>query len=188
MRMRSFSVLLSALLATFLAGGTAIAGEHSKFLLASGYEITFNVVDPGTATCIGGVATGNPYDPCAGSRRVLLKHQVVETMLFSPPAPVGPAVPLLAGVNTLTVDCSLDGNLKGSCWGTFEWNVDDESMWGGVVSGTFDYSDLTLDYQMVGRGFGGAVDGMQLHYDAIYPGGFSFVGEFAARVHDPKAR
>lgn len=188
MRTKSFWMFVSILLAAFIVGGATCAAEPSKFLLASGYEVTFNVVDPGTATCIGGVATGDPFNPCVGSRRVLLKHQVVQTMLFSPPAPVGPAVPLLVGVNTLAIDCSLDGNLKGSCWGTFEWKVDAEATWDGVVSGTFDFSDLSLDYQMVGRGFGGAVDGMQLHYDVIYPGGFSFVGEFAARVHDPKAR
>jgi hypothetical protein len=188
MRTRLICASLTVLVAAFVAGGKAVAAEHPKFLLASGDEITFNVIDPGTATCIGGEATGNPFNPCVGSRRVLLKHQVVQTMLFSPPAPDGPAVPLLAGVNTITIDCSLDGSLKGSCWGTFDWKVDDEATWDGVVSGSFDFSDLSLDYQLVGRGFGGTIDGMQLQYEAIYPGGFSFVGEFAARVHDPKAR
>ncbi|MGE5345187.1 MAG: hypothetical protein ACM3JH_04455 [Acidithiobacillales bacterium] len=187
MRARYLFLLLTAICFTIVATGATTAAEPPKFLTASGQEVTFNVVDPGTVTCIGGVATGDPFNPCVGSRRVLLKHQVVQTMLFSPPAPVGPAVPLLAGVNTISIDCSLDGNLKGSCWGTFEWKVDAEATWDGVVSGSFDFSDLSLDYQMVGRGFGGAIDGMQLHYDVIYPGGFSFVGEFAARVHVPKS-
>lgn len=186
--------LLTVLLGGLVVAGTAVAGEPSKFLLATGQEITFNVIDPGTATCIGGIATGDPYYPCIDSRRIRLAHQVVQARLLSDPEPVGPAVPLLSGVNTMTIDCSLDGNLKGACWGTFEWAVDDTASWAGVLSGTFDFATITLDFQLVGRGFGGAVDGLQLHYDCFYPGVVwvddvpVMIGDFVARVHDPKAR
>jgi hypothetical protein len=186
MRRRVILISFSVALTSVLIAGAAMAAEGPRFLIATGQEFTANIPDPGAATCIGGVATGNPYDPCHGSHRVLLRHQVVQTMLMPDPAPVGDAVPLLAGMATITIDCSLDGALKGNCWGTFEWNVDDDSTWAGVVSGTFDYGTFVLVYQLIGRGFGGSVDGMQLHYDVSYDGGYDFVGDFAARIHAPK--
>ena len=170
----------AAAVAIFLATGSASASDRPTFLFGSGQETTVNVLDPGTATCIGGVATGNPFFPCIDSHRVLLKHQVVQTALLSA---VGDAVPLLAGLSTITVDCSLDGGLKGSCWGTFEWVVNGDSTWNGVVSGKFDFSTFVLAYQLRGNGFGGIVDGMQLQYDVFYDGGFDFVGDFTARIH-----
>lgn len=171
----------AAVLAIFLTTGSAAASDRPTFLFGSGQEVTVNVLDPGTATCIGGVATGNPFFPCIDSHRILLKHQVVQTALLSA---VGDAVPLLAGLNTITIDCSLDGGLKGSCWGTFEWEVDGDSTWDGVVSGKFDYSTFVFAYQLSGNGFGGIVDGMQLRYDVVYNGGFE--GDFTARIHTAK--
>jgi len=176
-------VLLSVTLALLVPGGNALAGNPSKFLFASGQEATTNVIDPGTAVCIGGEATGDPFNPCDGSHRVILKHQVVEAALVSA---TGEAAPLLAGLDTVTIDCNLDGNLRGNCWGIFEWQVDDASLWAGTLSGSFDFSTFTFTYQMVGNGFGGVVDGMQLHYDVTYDGGYDFIGDFVARVHAPK--
>jgi len=180
-------VLLIAVLAfavgLLLSSDGALAGNGPKFLYASGQEVTFNVLDPGTATCIGGEATGDPYDPCHGSHRVMLRHQVVQAALISA---TGDAAPLLAGLYTLTADCNLDGNLAGTCWGTFEWQVDEDSLWAGTMHGSFDFSTFAFAFQMVGNGFGGAVDGMQLQYDVVYDGGYDFVGDFVARVHSPK--
>lgn len=178
-------VLLSVALALLLFSGSALAGNGPKFMFATGQEVTFDVIDPGTATCIGGEATGDPLDPCHASHRVMLKHQVVKALVLSDPAPVGEAVPLLAGIDTVTIDCNLDGGLKGRCWGTFEWQVDGESMWAGVLNGSFDFSTFTFVYQMAGNGFGGVVDGMQLQYDVSYDGGYDFIGDFVARVHSP---
>jgi len=180
----SLIVTLSLTLVAFLFSGSVLAGHGPKFMFATGEEVTSNVIDPGTATCIGGVATGDPFDPCHGSHRVMLKHQVVEAELL--PGATGDAVPLLAGTNTITIDCNLDGSLSGNCWGVFEWQVDAESTWGGVLSGSFDFSTFTFVYQLVGRGFGGVVDGMQLQYDVSYDGGYDFIGDFVARVHAPK--
>ena len=180
----SLIVFLSLALAALLFSNSALASNGPKFMFATGQEVSFNVIDPGTPTCIGGEATGNPYDPCLQSHRVLLKHQVVQTMLL--PGATGEGVPLLDGASTITLDCNLDGDLRGSCWGVFEWDVDSDSSWAGVVSGTFDFSTFTFVYQMVGKGFGGIVDGMQLHYDVSYDGGYDFIGDFVARVHSPK--
>jgi hypothetical protein len=177
----SLIVMFSLTLAAFLFSSSVLAGDGPKFMTATGQELTSNVIDPGTATCIGGEATGNPYDPCHESHRVMLKHQVVQAVLL---AATGDAVPLLAGTNTITSDCNLDGGLRGNCWGVFEWKVDAESTWAGVLSGSFDFSTFTFRYRLVGRGFGGIVDGMQLQYDASYNGGFT--GDFVARVHSPK--
>jgi hypothetical protein len=180
----SLLVMFSLTLVTFLFSTSVLAGDGPKFMFATGQEVTFDVPDPGTATCIGGVATGDPYDPCHGSHRVMLKHQVVETELL--PGATGDAVPLLAGTNTETIDCNLDGDLRGNCWGVFEWKVDAESTWAGVLRGTFDFATFSFVYRLVGRGFGGEVDGMQLQYDVSYDGGYDFVGDFVARVHSPK--
>ncbi len=179
----SRTVLLSVALAVLLFGGSALAGNGPKFLFSTGQEATVNVIDPGTATCIGGEATGDPYNPCAGSHRIMLKHQVVEAVVLTA---TGEAEPLLAGTDTVTIDCNLDGNLRGNCWGTFEWQVDDDSLWAGTLNGLFDFSTFAFTYQMVGNGFGGVVDGMQLQYDVSYDGGYDFIGDFVARVHAPK--
>jgi hypothetical protein len=176
-------VSLPGALALLLFSGNALAGDGPKFLLATGQEITSNVIDPGTATCIGGEATGDPYNPCVGSHRVFLKHQVVEATVLTA---TGEAGPMLAGTNTITTDCNLDGNLRGNCWGVFEWQVDDDSLWAGTLKGTFDFSTFTFTYQLVGNGFGGVVDGMQFQYDVSYDGGYDFIGDFVARVHVPK--
>jgi hypothetical protein len=180
----SLMVMFSLTLLTFLFSSSVLAGNGPKFMFATGEEWTSNVIDPGTATCIGGEATGDPYDPCHESHRVILKHQVVQAELL--PGATGDAVALLAGTNTITTDCNLDGSLRGNCWGVFEWEVDAESTWAGVLSGTFDFSTFSFRYRLVGRGFGGVVDGMQLHYDVTYDGGYDFTGEFVARVHSPK--
>ena len=180
----SLLVMLSLTLATFLFSSSVLAGNGPKFVFATGQEVTSKIIDPGTATCIGGVATGDPYDPCHNSHRVMLRHQVVQTELL--PGATGVAVPLLAGTNTETVDCNLDGRLRGYCWGVFEWKVDAESTWAGVLSGTFDFSTFSFDIRLVGRGFGGVVDSMQLQYDVSYDGGYDFTGDFVARVHSPK--
>jgi len=175
--------LLSIGVGPLLLCDGARAGNGPKFLYSAGQEVTVNVIDPGTATCIGGEATGDPYYPCEGSHRIMIRHQVVEAVVF---AATGDATPLLAGIDTVTIDCSLDGNLVGTCWGTFEWQVDDDSLWAGTLNGSFDFSTFAFDYQMVGNGFGGIVDGMQLHYDVVYDGGYDFIGDFVARVHAPK--
>lgn len=176
----------AAALAIVLISGTAIAGNGPRFLIATGQEATVNIIDPGAVTCIGGTATGDLWVPCLDSHRIMIRHQVVQTMLVDDPPPVGEAVPLLAGICTVRIDCSLDGDLNGNCWGTFEWNVDDDVAWAGVVSGTFDFTTFAMDYKLIGRGFGGSIDGMQLHYDVSYDGGYDFVGDFVARVHNPK--
>jgi hypothetical protein len=182
-RRLSLIVFLSLALAALLFGNSALASDGPKFMSATGQEVTTNVIDPGTATCIGGEATGNIYDPCHGSHRIMLKHQVVEAVVLTA---TGEAAPLLEGTDTVTIDCNLDGDLRGSCWGVFEWDVDSDSSWAGGVSGTFDFSTFTFVYRMVGKGFGGIVDGMQLQYDVSYDGGYDFIGDFVARVHSPK--
>jgi hypothetical protein len=181
----SLVVFLSFALVALAGATSAPAGRGPNFMFATGEEVTFNVVDPGTVTCIGGEATGDPYDPCHESQRVMLKHQVVQTMLL--PGASGDAAPLLDGTATVTIDCNLDGDLRGHCWGVFEWQVDAESRWAGVVSGTFDFRTFSFVYRLVGRGFGGTVDGMQLQYDVSYDGGYDFIGDFVARVHSPRA-
>jgi len=176
-------VLFSVALALLLFGSRTLADNGPEFLFATGQEITANVIDPGTATCIGGQATGDPYDPCLGSHRVMLDHQVVEAVVLSA---TGAAAPLLGGTNTITADCNLDGNLRGRCYGTFEWQVDANSVWTGTLNGEFDFWTFEITFQLVGTGSGGIVDGMQLHYDAYYDGGYDFTGDFVARVHAPK--
>jgi len=179
----SLIALLSIAPALLSFGGGARAANGPKFLFATGQEATVNVVDPGTATCVGGEATGDPFDPCHGSQRILLDHQVVEAVVLTA---TGDAAALLGGTDTVTIDCNLDGNLRGQCRGVFEWRVDGDSLWAGTLNGLFDFSTFTFSYQMVGRGVGGGVDGMQLRYDVFYDGGYDFIGNFVAFVHAPK--
>ena len=99
----SLIVTFSLTLVAFLFSSSVLAGNGPKFMFATGQEVTSNVIDPGTATCIGGVATGDPYDPCHKSHRIMLKHQVVQAELLEA---TGDVVPLLEGTNTITTDCN----------------------------------------------------------------------------------
>jgi hypothetical protein len=70
----------------------------------------------------------------------------------------------------LVLNCNLDKDLKGECWGTFKMTVTGQGEWEGSWQGKFDLVNFTGSYSAVGHGLGGPMDGLQMKYDAVYNG------------------
>ncbi len=183
MRKTLFLAFFAVLFVSFLTA-SALAKEPGKFKTSMGFETLDNVISPGTIICINGEFTGDIYAPCTeGTTRVHIKDQIVEMSYFSVlPNKNGP---LFDGLNRLTVDCNLDALLCGKCWGKFEWPVSAGGTWEGVIHAEHDFSNWEWKLDLVGTGNGGALEGLQLKYSSFAPP-WEFVGEFVARIHDPK--
>jgi hypothetical protein len=82
---------------------------------------------------------------------------------------IGPAADLASGVGPVTMNCNLDENLTGPCWGTFEF-TNSKGTWEGAWEGTFNFVTGAGSYAAEGHGRGG-LEGMFLQNDVVYPGG-----------------
>jgi len=184
MRKTLFLTFVAVLFVSFFTV-SALAKDQGKFMIATGFDTLVNVIDPGTIICVHGEFTGDLFSPCTeGTTRVHIKDQIVEMSYFSVlPNSTGP---LFDGLNTLTVDCNLDASLNGKCWGKFEWPVSAGGTWEGVIHTEQSFSSWEWKIDLVGTGNGGVLEGMQLEYSSCAPP-WEFVGEFVARIHDPKA-
>ena len=81
---------------------------------------------------------------------------------------IGPAGDLASGQLDCTMNCNLDDNLTGPCWGTFEI-TNSEGTWQGTYNGTFNFETGAGYYKAKGRGQGG-LKGMVLVNEVVYPG------------------
>jgi hypothetical protein len=80
----------------------------------------------------------------------------------------GQAGDLVSGQAECTMNCNLDDNLTGSCWGTFEL-TNSEGTWVGTWDGTFDFGTGAGTYKARGNGHG-ELEGMVLINNVVYPG------------------
>lgn len=170
---------------TVLITVSGMAKDQEKLLAATGFETLYDVITPGTIICVHGQFTGNTLSPCTpGTTRVHVKDQIVQMAYFN----VSPlsAEPLFDGLNTLTVDCNLDADLNGKCWGKFEWPVSAGGTWQGVIHSEQSFSSWEWKIELFGIGNGGPIEGMQLKYSSFAPP-WEFVGTFISWIHDPKA-
>ncbi len=119
---------------------------------------------PGTVTCPGTQATGDPMQPCPPGSRMEFRGVSWESRLLSSSA-------LLAGIFRNVGNNAFDANATGQVWGKFEIELDAGGLWEG--SWTADRSKVggvwVLRVRGVGRGTGGAVDGMHLRFAEIAP-------------------
>lgn len=181
------SLSLAIAVFTSLPAVSAMAGDKVKILEATGFD-TWNpeyVISPGTIICVNGQFTGDLSNPCTeGTTRVHIKDQIVQMAYFG----VNPseAGPLFNGLNTLFVDCNLDAELNGRCWGKFVWPVSAGGTWQGVIHTEQSFSNWECTIELVGTGIGGPIEGMQLKYYSYTPE-WEFVGAFDSEIHDPKA-
>lgn len=183
MRKIALTILLAAAVAMSVIA-SASANENRSFSVAIGKE-TIVGMQPGEVTCIGGVPTGKYYpDPqCSpGTKRMLVRGEVDSSILTDL---TGTAAPMFqGGTNRMVVNCNLDANLKGECWGTFEITVPGQGKWEESWSGTFDLTNLVAFYSVAGHGSGGQLHGLHMKYDAAYPGLPAWYATFIGYVTD----
>ena len=80
----------------------------------------------------------------------------------------GPAGDLTSGQLECTLNCNLDENLTGPCWGKFKI-TNSNGTWLGTYNGTFNFETGAGYYKA--KGFGkGDLKGMAILNDVVYPG------------------
>ena len=121
-------------------------------------------INPGTLTCPGAQPTGNPMQPCPPGSRMNFRGVSWESRVMS-------LSPLLTGRFYNEGNNNFDEHGTGQVWGTFRIELDAGGVWEG--SWTADRSKVEdvwiVRVRGVGRGRGGAVDGMQLHFSEVAP-------------------
>jgi hypothetical protein len=180
LRRLALTILLVSAVAVFLTP-SAGATDNPKFLMATGTE-NFLGLQPGDVTCAGGQPTGLHYPDreCSpGTHRTLVRGEV---QLIQLSGAIGTAAAMFEGAtHRLVLNCNLDADLKGECWGTFKITVTGQGEWEGAWQGRFDVANLTGFYSAVGHG-SGLLDGLQMKYYAIY-NGFTAPVVFNVRVN-----
>jgi len=157
---RAASVILTLVAVSCLL----VAGQNAKFTFGGiqiGYAGTLVVPQ---VRCEGGVPTPEGPFPCSeGTKRVFGRS---EAQLWYPNAPTENVAPLLNGPITFVVNCNMDGQYRGPCWGTFEWDVPGVGVWEGTwTAPVMDLVTYESQVSMVGHGVGGAIEGKQLMFD-----------------------
>jgi hypothetical protein len=149
-----------------------------------------------TATCVESVdysrldevtwESGYPPTPGGKVRGLTLPYMVTEIH--------GSALDFLADAKVLyTINCNLDENLTGPCWGTVAYSKDSVKLLEGVWSGEYNFSpDVDAGrWQTVANGTSADLRGLVLHSDAVTPGPgpeFTFDTYIYARVTSPPGR
>lgn len=83
----------------------------------------------------------------------------------------GPAKDLFNGPITFTVNCNLDANCQGPCWGTFQWDIPAlNAKWEGSWNGSFDLHAFASTMSAVGHGGGGQINGLQMKFEGASTG------------------
>jgi hypothetical protein len=182
---KTISLSVASALFTILLTVSGMAKDPDKTIQVAGFDTLYSVIDPGMIICVNGQFTGDLGNPCTGgTTRVHIKDQVVQMAYFGITPPT--AEPLFDGLNTMTVDCNLDADLNGRCWGKFEWPLSTGGTWNGVIHSEQSFSTWDWKIELVGTGNGGPIEGMQLEYCSSAPP-WEFVGTFVSRIHNPKA-
>ncbi len=168
-RTSAYAAVLLALLVPALAAAQSVSIQ----LAATDVFDPMNVfgrgrigafTSPGTVTCPGAQPTGNPMQPCPDGSRMNFRDVGWVSRLLSSSA-------LLTGWFYSVGNNALDANATGQVWGTFRIDLDAGGAWEG--SWTADRSKVgdvwVLRARGVGRGTGGAVDGMHLRFTEVAP-------------------
>jgi hypothetical protein len=154
---------------TVLLACSAIARGESdkKILVASGLRIT-TVNDPGQWI---GEPSGNTK-----VRGMVLRS--VDTL-------IGPAADLVPVIGLVSMNCNLDRDGYGPCWGTFALapgNPSDTPAWEGVFEGSWNMYTNEARFKIMGH-----ADGLKLEEEAFFTP-YTQLGTVNARVFDPKSK
>jgi hypothetical protein len=169
MRKVALTILLAAAVSMCLAtppGGN----DDPTFAVALGME-TVTGVQPGQVTCDSGRpkvhSTSDPLCP-PGTHRISIRGQVESITLTKV---TGTAAAMFdEGTSTVVINCNLNANLEGDCWGTFTTTVPDQGKWEGSWTGTFDLTNSVAFYSAAGHGSGSQLKGLKMTYYAATPG------------------
>ena len=144
-------------------------------------------IEPGTVKCPGHVPVMDPMlPPCPIGSRTHIRDAVIATRVFSDD-------PRVAGLMFVEMNANWDANFEGPIWGTFSLMLDSEGIWVGTWQAVrvFDGVQYSAELHVIGKGFGGLVDGMQLIAEdriaGIYPMPIAYEGAIEGRILDPKA-
>jgi hypothetical protein len=85
--------------------------------------------------------------------------------------------PQLAGMNTVTMNANWDTNYAGPIWGIAQLVMDDGGVWESTWAGKV-YADGISEYQAVGHGVAGSVQGLHMKLSAAN-------GQWTATILDP---
>jgi hypothetical protein len=157
----------------FKTDGMAANHSDGKFIYATGKEVGAPGGSNGTITCIGGQPTGLPFPWCTPeTKRIQVRGAI---RFFNYQELAGPAAALFAGTPQYVFNCNWDQNYSGPCWGTFEWPVAAKGgKWEGNFAGEIDLLKGFVIAVTIGHGNGGDLDGLQMKYDILYPGGVPY--------------
>ncbi|MFN7949002.1 MAG: hypothetical protein U0Z53_26850 [Blastocatellia bacterium] len=157
------------------ARGDGAAGHYSgdKFSYATGKEVAAPGGSGGTVTCAGGRPTGLPFPLCSPeTKRILIRGAI---RYFDYQELAGPAAAMFAGTSRFVLNCNLNPDYQGSCWGTFEWPVTAMGgKWEGTFFGELDLLKAFVKVTAVGQGSGGELEDREMKYDILYPGGATY--------------
>lgn len=170
-------MLRQALLAVLLlfAAGLLVAadgpGAESKVLVATGKETT-EITNPGFLICEGGQPTGQAFPPCSPSTKKILYRNLIMVGTLS--EVTGTAAAMFRGKATIITQCNFDDKYYGFCWGTWEWAAPGQAgKWEGSWSSTTDYAAAVGAVSSELCGYGGKLEGLQMKYVSVYPGGMT---------------
>ncbi len=153
-----------------IAGAWVVAaggGQNPKSVIVNG-GLYFWLQEPGTATCIGGKATGT-FPPCTEGTQRILWRRFVGTIKPAPDE--GSGAKYFPGVFRVPGNCNLDAQYQGHCWGVFEGPGAGGGTWEGTWNGTIDFVHYGSDLSFVGHGSGSdEMDGLHLKMESAAPG------------------
>ena len=201
-RIRTLLVGIALISLLLLAAGDVLAKRHAKkgpiFFSGNTYADFAVFADWGEYMCPGGESSGLPYGPpmaggtlapCSpGSNFHMRDREMVFNVEDIQPTEVAP---LVEGLQTLLVNwnwryeaASADETehlYSGPMWGTFKVVLDDGT-WEGTMTGNWDGVNRTANWNFVGHGNGGDINGMQIKIE--FAGG-AWGGPIQGRILRP---
>jgi len=159
--LKRLTLLVTVLVA---AAGLQVAGQHSNFSVGEVQLGYLETVVPPLIRCVGGELTGLAFPHCSeGTQRIFGRSEVQSWVPVDPSAAVAP---LLSGPITFVVNCNMNADYRGPCWGTFEWSVPGMGTWEGTwTAPVMDLMTYESQISMVGHGIGGEIEGKQIKLD-----------------------
>ncbi len=167
----SLVVVILALVAPVAASGEGPRAVNGKVLLGFTAEVGLPVI-----TCVGGLPSV-PY--CDSNTTQVLGRLEVQT--WTPASLSRSVAKFLNGPITFVVNCDLNAQFRGPCWGTFEWKVPGVGTWTGFwTAPIMDLLTYESQLSMVGVGSGGEINGRHLELDGSAAPGDWYI---ASSVH-----
>ncbi len=160
-------ILLGVVVLALVSAAPAAAQQgknNDKFITGTAQLGFLETLQPPEIRCAGGEPTGLPFPQCTeGTNRIIGKHEVQLWAAFYPSPSVASYV---GGTIQFSVNCTMNANYRGPCWGTFRWDIGGGRLWeGSWTSPVMDLMTYESTMQMVGYGSGGNIDGKHLKFE-----------------------